>query len=174
MQSPPDRVPSELRAGDTLRFRRALHAFLPVDGWDLKYTIVSATEAHSFTAGVANDEFLIEVLSATTIEWGAGRYQVQEYVERSGDRVTISTPQLRVLANLAGVTDGIDTRSHARRVLEAIEAWLESKNAVAGAMQIGDRRVQTYPIEQLLAMRDRYRAEVARETGQPARLLMRL
>ncbi|MCR6700866.1 MAG: hypothetical protein NVV68_06840 [Dokdonella sp.] len=72
----------------------------------------------------------------------------------------------------------MDTRSHARKVLDAINAWLESRSPAAGEMQLGERRIRNHPIPELLAFRDRYAAMVAAEdagsAGPMRRLMVRL
>jgi hypothetical protein len=48
-------------------------------------------------------------------------------------------------------------------MLDAINAWMESKAPVAGSMEINGRKIAYFPLPDLLKLRDRYRAEVARE-----------
>jgi hypothetical protein len=169
----PSRIPTRLRAGDTARWRLDLPDYPPADGWALAYTLVTTTGVISIVSAADGSAHLVEVPTATTAVWQAGRYTYQEYVTRTGERVTLSTGEVLIEPDLSQVIAGADTRSHARRVLDSIEAWLETKSAIAGSVQIGDRRVQQYPITELLALRDRYRAEVARERGSTGRVLTR-
>jgi hypothetical protein len=157
------RIPTELRAGDTARWRRSLASYPASAGWVLAYQLVASDGVRSLTAAASGDEHLIEVTAADTAAWSPGVYTVQEYVTRSGERFTTGTFRLRVLPNLAANTAGADLRTHARKVLDAIEGWLESKAPVTGAFEIAGRKVENYPLPELLALRDKYRVEVARE-----------
>jgi hypothetical protein len=119
---------------------------------------------------------LVTIDASTSAAYVAGTYRVQEYVEKGGERYTLSAVMLQVLPDLSTATTGL--RTHARKVLDAIEAWLEAKAPTAGAVEIAGRKVQNYPITDLLALRDRYRAEVRREeaaaSGGSGRVLVRL
>jgi len=58
----------------------------------------------------------------------------------------------------------VDNRSHARKVLENIETYLEnSGNLSAASYEIAGRKLQRFSLPELLAMRDKYKGEVARE-----------
>ena len=69
-----------------------------------------------------------------------------------------------MLANLVGASAG-DTRSHAQKMLDAIEAWLESKAPTAASVEIAGRKISNYPLADLLALRSKYKFEVSQETG---------
>lgn len=160
----PSSIPSEIRAGDTARWRRSLSDYPASDGWALSYTLVGPTAVYSATAAADGDAHLLTVPAATTVAWEPGLYSLQEAATKGADRFTVGVTALRILADLASTAaGGADTRTHARKVLDSIEAWLESKAPVAGEVQIGDRRIRNYPLEELLALRDRYLAEVKRE-----------
>lgn len=170
-------VPRELRAGDTAQWTRVLAGFPASEGWSLGYTLVSPAAVFAFAAGSAGNDFTIDVPAATTAAWTPGAYTLQEYVAKDGARHTIGTSPLRILPDIAAVASGgLDVRSHARKVLDAIEAWLESEAPTAAAFEIAGRKLQNYPLTELLALRDRYRAEVAREErgGRGGRLLVRI
>jgi hypothetical protein len=122
------------------------------------------------------DANVFTIAATTTSGWAAGRYVLTEFVTNGSERYTLDSCDLQVLPDLASATTATDTRTHARKVLDAIEAWLESKAPTAGAFEHAGIKIQNYPIADLLALRDRYRAEVRRETGGPGagRLLVRL
>lgn len=170
----PSAPPSEVRAGDTVQWRRTLADYPASEGWALKYVLVSATAAYNATASADGDDYLLTVDAAATAAWAAGRYALTEYVVKDAQRFTLATTQLQVLPDLAAATGGLDTRTHARKVLDAIEAWMESRAPVAGMLEIAGRRIQHYPLADLLALRDRYRAEVARERGNTGVMRVRL
>lgn len=173
----PNEVPREVRAGDTLSWRRQLPDYLATDGWSLSYTRVSATSAGTFAAAAEGDNFQITVPAETSAAWPAGTYTFVEFVTRSGERHTLAEYRVTVLPNLAAATGGMDTRSHAQKVLDNINAWMESKSLTAGEMQLGDRRIRNYTLTELLALRDRYAAMVSAEgsgSGLARRVLVSL
>lgn len=160
----PSSPPAQLRAGDTAKWTRALADYLASDGWQLKYTLVATGGAYNFDATADGDGFAVNVPMATTADWVPGRYVLTEYVTNGTERATIGTSELQVLADLAAASEPADTRSHARKVLDAIEAWIESRAPTQASFEVAGRKLQNYPIGELLALRDRYRAEVRRET----------
>ena len=156
-------IPAEITAGDTATWRRTLALYPASAGWVLAYKLVSRSAAFTVTATADGDNFVAAVPATDTATWAAGQYQVQEYVTLGTERHTIGVTALRVLPDLAVATTGMDNRSHAQKVLDSLEAWLESKAPVAGAMEINGRKISWYPLADLLKLRDRYRAEVAAE-----------
>jgi hypothetical protein len=173
------RLPAEHRAGDTLSQTVSLPDYPASDGWALSYTLVGPSAVYTLSTAAAGDDFTVAVLAATTAAWAAGTYTVHAVVTKAAERYTVDTAQLRILADLSAIVAGTDLRTHARKVLDAIEAWLESKAPVAASLQVAGRRLDNYPITELLALRDRYRAEVFREERTAAgkgatRILMRL
>lgn len=174
----PTSIPVELRAGDTIRWRRSLPDHQATAGWVLAYALITTTSVHSIATTADGADHVAEALAADTDSWPPGAAQLVEYATNGTDRVTLNSLPVRVLPDLAAASAGTDLRSHARKVLDAIEAWLESRAPVAGTLEIAGRRIQHYPLEELLALRSRYRAEVAREDAaaagnRPSRLLVR-
>jgi hypothetical protein len=157
-------IPAELRAGDTAKWQRSFSDYPASAGWVLAYTIAGTGGVFTASATANGDAFEVTISAATTDAWPAGRYQITEYVSKDGERFTLNTQPLRVLANLVGASPG-DTRSHAQKMLDAIEAWLESKAPTAASVEIAGRKISNYPLADLLALRSKYKFEVSQETG---------
>lgn len=156
-------IPVELRAGDTLKWTRTLPAYPASDGWALSYSLVGRTGAHTFSGTADGDGFAVTVSATTSANFTAGRYRLTEYVTKGTERFTTATKDVTVLANLAGATTAADTRSHAQKMLDAIEAYLESKAPTAASVEIAGRKISNYPLTDLLALRSKYQNEVAIE-----------
>jgi hypothetical protein len=156
-------IPSELHAGDTLTWRRSLVEYPASAGWQLAYTLVGSAAVVTFVAAAEGDDHVVNVPATTSAGYAPGDYTAQEFVTRAGERFTVAQYRIRILADMASATAPVDTRSHAQKVLDSINAWLESKAPVAGEVQLGDRRIRNYGIDELLKIRDRYVAEVNRE-----------
>lgn len=174
----PSRIPAELRAGDTITWRRTLADYPASDGWELRCTLVGPGAVYNLVAVPDADGHVFTAPAATTAGWSPAGYQALETAHKSGERYTLGSVRVVVLQDLAAASTGMDTRSHARKVLDSLNAWLESKAPTAGEVQIADRRIRNYDLAELLALRDRYAAIVRREEaadsgGRTGRLLVR-
>lgn len=153
--------PTRLVAGDTLKFKIALADYLASDSWVLTYTLVKASTRITFTATADGTDHLVTVDAATTAAYAVGTYDWRAQVSKAGEVFTVRTGRIEVVSAFASATDA---RTHARKVLENIEAVLESRASSAVAeYQIAGRMLKNIPISELLTLRDKYRGEVARE-----------
>lgn len=176
---PPTNPPGNVVAGDSLSWTRAFSDYPASDGWVLAYTLISSTKVFNITATADGDGFAVNVDASATEAWEPDTYRLVEYVTQGTQRVTLGTTTLVVAPNLAAASAGADTRTHAEKMLALIDAWLESRAPVAGSTEINGRKIQYYPITDLLVMRDRFAREVAREQAAPGktagvRILVRL
>lgn len=161
--------PAILTAGDTLKFQRSVSGFSAADGWVVSYVLANASARYTFTATAAGADHLVTVAASVTAAWLAGRYAWEAYAQKAGERYRIAGGALEVRANLAADAPG-DTRSHARRTLDAIEAVIERRAARdQEEYSIDGRSLKRTPVADLMRLRQLYRGEVAREE-QAARL----
>lgn len=164
----PETEPSTIIAGDFTTWKRTdLGTDYPPASYSLSYKARlegAGTTAVSITATTSGSDYLVALASATTAAYTAGVYHWQAYITRSSDgaRITIDEGTFTVEANRSTATT--DPRSHAKIVLDAIEATIEGR---ASQDQMGytiqGRTLQRTPLADLLLLRDRYRAEVKRE-----------
>ncbi|MEK9724071.1 MAG: hypothetical protein VW405_11410 [Rhodospirillaceae bacterium] len=184
----PETEPEELVIGDRWLWKRTdLPVDYPTADYALSYTADkqgAGSTSFSITASETGGVYVVEVASATTAGYNVGTYAWQAYITRTSDsqRVSVARGTWNVIANLSAST--ADPRSHVKKVLDAIEAVLESRATVDQmAYTIQGRSLSRTPIPDLLKMRDTYKAEYAAEInaerrrhGKPARnrLLARL
>lgn len=162
----PTTEPASLIAGDTAKWLKSLPDYLASDSWVLTYTLVNATTRITFSAGASGDDHLVNVAASTTTGWTAGTYDWRSQVAKSGEVFTVGTGSIKVEPSFAAA---VDARSHARKTLTNIEAYLEDSNNLKSAMyEIAGRRLQHIPLPELLALRDRYRFDVAKEDAAAA------
>lgn len=155
--------PTEHPAGDTAKWLRQLPAYPASAGWALTYTLVNSAARITFTAAAQGDDHLVTVPAATTAAWAAGWYDWRAQAALAGEVYTVGTGRMHVLPAWGTATDG---RTHAAKVLDAIESYLENANNMAAAeYEIAGRRLKRHTLPELLALRDRYRMEVAREAA---------
>lgn len=159
----PTTEPTALIAGDTAKWLRSLPDYLPADGWTLTYTLLNADGKITIVTSASADGHLVNVPAATTAIWSAGEYAWRaQVVNTTGDAYTIGGGTITVQPAFSAST--LDSRSHARKTLANIEAYLENANNLTAARyQIAGRELWRISITDQLMLRDRYRAEVARE-----------
>lgn len=175
----PTTEPTRVRAGETWDWERSLSDY-PASTWTLTYTFTSASAAISIVASADGDTHVVDVDPLTTAAYTAGHYEGFAQVTDGTDTYTVWSGTLRVLPDLSAATS-YDGRSHARVMLDAIEALLEGRASddqldIVSTV-IGDRSLMRKP-EHLLPLRDRYKAEVLREeyaqrSTSGARILVR-
>lgn len=161
----PSSVPSVFRAGDTAIWRRTLSDYPAGDGWTLDYLLVQPSRQITLTATADGDSHLIEIAASTTQTWTPGSYSWQERASKAGKIHTTATGTLQIQPSFAAATLGLDARTHAQKTLDALEAWIESRDLGVAEYQIAGRQLKTIPIPDLLLLRDRYRREVRETTG---------
>lgn len=158
----PTTEPLELRAGDTWQWTRSLADYPASAGWSLAYVLINATAKISISASASGDDHAVTIAAATTASYFSGSYDWLARVSKAGQVFTVGSGRITVLPSLAAST--ADLRTHARKVLEAIESVLEGRASQdVLEYQIAGRSLRRIPVTDLLVLRDRYRAEVARE-----------
>ena len=164
----PETEPAEIVAGDRLIFRRTnLNTDYSNASYTLKYSArlegTGSTEIE-ITASASGDDYLVEVASAVTAGYTAGRYIWQGYITRNSDaqRITIEGGSWEVIANRDSATT--DPRSHPRIMVEKIEAILEGRaDADVSSYSINGRSLTKIPIPELMEFRRSYKTEYLRE-----------
>lgn len=165
----------QLYTGDTLKFAELQGLYLAADGWQSKARFAPqqvGSAALTVTAADVDGAYEFTVPASATEGWTTGSWTATTWVEKNDDRHTLQVYTLQVLPNPANANQGIDARSHVKKTLDALEAMLEGKAGKdVQRYTIMGRELHTYPIPDLLIMRDKYRAEYANEQriakGQP-------
>ena len=161
----PTTEPTGLIAGDTARWLKSTPDYLATEGWHLAYTLINAASKITLTSTANGEDHLINVTAATTASWLPGQYSWRLQAIQGVEAFTLASGTLTVQAAF-GSAATLDARSHARKALANIEAYLENANNLSAAMyEIAGRKLQRLSIPDLLTLRDRYRQEVAREAA---------
>lgn len=162
MASIPISEPTIVNPGDTVRWTRTLADYPASAGWVLTYTLLNAASKITITATASGDDHAVNVAASTSAAWSAGDYAWRAQVALAGDVFTVGEGRLTVAASFAAAT--LDTRSSARKALEAVEAYLaDPSNLAAAKYTIAGRSLDRFPLPDLWKHRDRLRFEVARE-----------
>ena len=166
----PSQVPTELQLGDFWAWKRDdLSEDYPVASYALSYefNLVDGATVSNFTltATESNDTYIIEATS--TASYTKGNYNWVSYMTRSSDsaRVKLEEGFVEVQDNYATTTASV--RSHAKIVLDAVEAVIENRaNIDQSSMSIAGRSLSRMSIDELLTFRARYKAEYLKEVKQ--------
>jgi hypothetical protein len=138
--------PATLRAGTTWTWSETAPDLYPNATYQLKYYFQGPVV---FNVTAANDgaNFKVTITSATSKTYPSGIYRwVRQFVKISDATVYSETPEqsgeLNVLQDLSTVQGGYDSRSHVRRVVEALEAVIENRATKAQSeIEIAGRRI---------------------------------
>ena len=120
----PTTEPSRIRAGDTVTWRKTLDGYPASAGWALHYRLINAAGKFDITTTADGAAHLVSVPPGTSDDYTAGTYTLLSWVTDGADRVSLPTRQIVVLPNLAVEVAGYDTRSQAKKMLDAIDAAL--------------------------------------------------
>ena len=160
--------PAEIVSGDTLIWKRT---DLGTDYANGSHTLSykarlegTGSPVITITASASGDDYLVSVAAGTTASYSTGVYRWQAYITRTSDsaRVTIDSGTFEVLPNRSANT--ADPRSHAKTMLDKIESVLSGRaDGDVASYSINGRALTKIGVEELMAWRDRYRAEYLRE-----------
>jgi len=160
----PTSEPSALRAGDTWRWTKSL-ADYPATSWTLKYRFKNAAGGFEITASTSGTDYSVTVAAATTAAYTAGVYSWLAWVEGgTSEKYSVDTGIATIDPDYRSgtATAAYDDRTHARTVLDAIEAVIEGRaSRDQESYEIAGRSLKRTPIADLLKMRQHYKAEVA-------------
>lgn len=154
--------PKKLHAGDSVRWHRAVPDFPASAGWSLHYALRGAGVVD--IEALPGSPYVIEVSAAITREWPPGRYRWVAFVRHiDGERITLGDGEITIAPDWLAA-ESLDVRSHARRMLDLIEAALQKRIPKdQQSYTIDGQSIDRIPVERLEELRLRYRREVARE-----------
>lgn len=168
----PTSEPAEIRAGDTASWLITLADYPASAGWALTYTFINAGGKFTVASAAEGDAHRINKSPTDTAAWLPGAYEWQCRVGKSGEAYTVRTGSLVVKPDFATLATS-DQRTHAKKMLDAITAWLENRDPGVAKYRISvggaDREMQYTPIADLLKLQAHYAAEVNRQAGSAGR-----
>lgn len=120
--------------------------------------------AVTISATVESAQHALRVTAADSGDWVTGIYSYNVRVSKGAEVFEVESGTLEILPDLNAQVAGVDGRTHAARVLDAIEAVIEKRATLdQERYSINNRELARTPIADLLKLRDVYRSEVARE-----------
>lgn len=175
-------VPLRLIRGDSLvlRLSAAGSDWPAADGWAVAMAMAPDSGGTLTTVNAVDDggEWLLTLTSATSAALTVGVYNIAIRASKGDLRETVMQAVLTVDADVAA---NVDRRTHARKVLDLIEAAIEGRASAVDIEYVFDdgRSIKSMSHDELWRMRDRYRREIQREEGggaggRPIRIVPRL
>ena len=162
--------PNTLVLGDYWSWKRDdLATDYPIGTYALTYEFHSdsgggGTKKFTLTAVEADDTYYIESASSTTTGYAVGDYVWEAYITKtsSSNRIMVDSGRTSITENLANTN--ADLRSHAKKVLDALEAVIENRATMdQSSMSIAGRSLSRMSVDELLTFRNRYKAEYLKE-----------
>lgn len=166
----PTKEPSTLVLGDFWAWKRDdLAENYPIGSYSLTFEFHEDSGGggnHKFTltAVEANSTYYIEAASSSTTGYSIGDYIWEAYITKTSDsnRIMVDSGRTSITNNLANTN--ADLRSHAKKVVDAIEAVIENRASMdQSSMSIAGRSLSRMSIDELMTFRDRYKAEYLKE-----------
>jgi len=162
----PDDEPAEIRAGDTITWRKTLADFPASAGWVLTYRLINASNKYDITAAADGDTHLVEVAAADSDDYVASDYTWVSQVALGDERHTVAQGRITVLPDLAAVAAaGYDTRSTAKKTLELLDAAMLAHGSKAWTQEyeIAGRRMKFRSVSEFMSFRSKVMREVQGE-----------
>lgn len=117
----------ELNAGDLLEWTRDLGGDFLASAWTVTYYLVGPAKYTIPTAG-SGTTFSVSVTPANTAAWLPGEYALRGFATKTNNsRIQIYDGKLTILEDPSQMADGTDTRSHAKKMLDAIEEVMRTR-----------------------------------------------
>lgn len=158
-------VPDLIKAGLTFSFRMTATAN-PAPDWSA-VLLLRGPASIDVPASADGAQHLFRVDAVETAPWAAGVYGWSIRAERGVDLVEVCCGQTTIAADFAAAAPGVDLRSHAQKVLAALEAVIENRATLdQQKYTINNRELWRTPLPELLAFRNQYRAQVRAEQAR--------
>ena len=155
--------PAALVAGDTWSWQRTLSDY-PAGTWTLTYYLRGVNGEASFAAAASGGDHLVTVAKATTAAYKAGDYELVGIVDNGSSRYTVIRQSFTIKPDPTQTGAGFDARGHSRKVLEAIQAVIESRATKdQEEYTIAGRSLKRTPLPELIKLLNFYETRVAGE-----------
>jgi hypothetical protein len=168
------KIPAQIRAGDTVRWRDDaatdnLGNAIDSATWTLTYYLRTntASEGATVVGAAFGQGWEFTLSAATSAGFDAGDWFWQAIATSGSDKVTLGAGQLTVLAALSytGTPGALDGRTQAQKDLDAVQGAIRTivSGGVVQQYSIGSRQLSRYGLPDLLALEGKLKAEVKRE-----------
>lgn len=168
-------LPTTITAGDTFSYVVTSATYTNSDGYTVYLKLRGAGSIDLTGTATTDSEFTITETAANTANWTAGFYKYVIYASDGTNEYTLDTGTTEVTLR-ADLDPTTDIRSHAQKVLDAIEAVIEGRASTdQQSYTINGRSLTRMTVDDLLKFRRLYKQEVKKEQGKyRSKLLIRM
>ena len=161
-------IPKNIVAGVTLEIPITLTAYTAPD-WSLSL-IMRGPDAINLSSVDDGSSHKITATATVSAAWVPGTYWFSLRAVDGVDVVEIEDGKIEITPDLGIQVAGYDGRGHVEKVLEAIEAVIEGRASKdQERYRINNRELQRTPINDLIALREKYRAEARKQSATKVR-----
>jgi hypothetical protein len=118
-------LPASHFAGDTLQFRISDSNYPAADGYQCHYVLLKEGTQVKLESSADGDDHLFAVSSTITASYPAGEYEWRSYFTNGTERYPYESGSITIKPNYTTQTEGLDTRSANKRLLDAVTATFE-------------------------------------------------
>jgi len=162
-------VPTELKIGDFWAWKNTeLGTDYSNSSFTLTYefNLIDGSSPANITLTATNDgsDYKVEVSSSTTASYTKGNYNYVVNITRNSDsaRIKVGEGFVEFQDNYATTSNSV--RTHAKIVLDSIQAVIENRASMdQSSMSIAGRSLSRMSIDELLRFRDYYKTEYENE-----------
>jgi len=168
--------PQSFIQGDTVKWTISLptdkdgNQYLASDSWLLSYNFRGPASINLIMTGISpqitasGGDFAIVITAAQSALYTIGDYWWESYITKTAERYLVGSGGLEIKQNLAATLATYDGRSHAKIVLDAIEAVIEGRATTAQLIcSIGGRSIQSWDPRELLKFHATYKGKYLAE-----------
>lgn len=155
------REPESFNAGDTVEWIKEVSDYPASQGYSLVYYLRGPSSI-DITATADGDNYKVFLSSSDTSNYTPGTYWWNAYIINGTERYKVDEGKIEIKPNLANLTS-FDGRTHAEKVLEAINTILEGKTDDVEEYTIAGRNIKRMSVSELIKWRTFYIQEVKRE-----------
>jgi hypothetical protein len=167
------KIPSRLVAGESVSWKWSDSDF-PAPTWELTYTLVKSDTRIQIVASADGADHLVEIAKATTAAYTVGEYDWQAHVGNGTERYKVGAGIIEIVTDFAEEATGYDARSHAKIVLDALEASIEGRASKTQLEQaVAGVQVKHMTLMEQVKLRDNYAARYRRELVADGKLKSR-
>lgn len=157
----PDQEPVEITAGTLWQWTKSdISSTYPTGLYTLRYTLhlkSASPSRYEFAALKTDAVHTVGVPTATTASYASGDYTLQATIIRDSDSESIVLYELPLTIRPILKASGADSRSHAERVLDSINATIEkTATKEQASYSIAGRSLARRTIDELLSLKDYY------------------
>jgi hypothetical protein len=158
-------LPAALYAGDSLELELELADF-PASTWSLTFRgRLEGSPGFDWLAVADGEKHTLTLAPEDTATLAAGDYRVAVQASKAGSVCTLGVVSLAVRPDPSDAS--ADPRSHAKRVLEAIQAVIEKRaTKEQDSYSLEGRSLKYLPLSELLRLRGIYPRQVSVEEGR--------